>query len=53
MEIARGYRLSTVYDALYLAAAEDREADLYTCDATFCAAFGAELPARVKLVQDG
>jgi predicted nucleic acid-binding protein len=51
IEIARAYGLSTVYDAVYLAAAEEQNAELYTCDANFCAAFGAELPARIKLIQ--
>lgn len=51
MEIARKFDLSTVYDALYLATAEEQGAELYTCDAAFCAALGSQLPPRVKLLR--
>jgi hypothetical protein len=50
LEIARAANLSTIYDALYLACAETLDADLFTSDRQFCDAFGATLPARVKLV---
>ena len=50
LEIARDMNLSTIYDAIYLACAETYDADLFTCDRQFCAAFGDPLPARVKLV---
>jgi predicted nucleic acid-binding protein len=50
LEIARSVGLSTVYDSIYLACADEYDAALLTCDESFCGAFGADLPARVKLV---
>jgi predicted nucleic acid-binding protein len=48
---SRAVGTSTIYDALYLACAEDESAELFTCDSAFCRAFGDNLPQRVKLFE--
>lgn len=42
----------SVFDAIYLACAEDLDAELWTCDARFVRSFGADRPARLKLCPD-
>jgi predicted nucleic acid-binding protein len=48
--IARRAGLSKVYDSIYLACAETYGFDLYTSDARFCRALGANLPPFVRLI---
>ena len=50
--IARRYNQAHIYDAIYLACAEDLDAELWTCDARFVRSFGRERPARLKLCSD-
>lgn len=49
---ARRYNQPHIYDAIYLACAEDLDVDLWTCDARFVRSFGADRPARLKLCPD-
>ncbi|MEX0784217.1 MAG: type II toxin-antitoxin system VapC family toxin [Dehalococcoidia bacterium] len=49
---ARRFRQSGIYDAVFLACAEDLDADLWTCDARFVRSFGRQRPARLKLCPD-
>jgi predicted nucleic acid-binding protein len=49
-EIAERVGLSKVYDSIYLACAETYGFELYTCDARFCRALGANLPPFVRLI---
>lgn len=47
--IARALKLSTTYDAVYLALAELRDCDLWTADRRFAAAAGRKYP-RIRSV---
>jgi predicted nucleic acid-binding protein len=52
LAIARRFRLSRIYDAIYYVCAEDLGAELWTCDRRFVAAFGDERPGWLKLCPD-
>ena len=52
LRVARRYNHAHVYDAIYLACAEDLDAELWTCDARFVRSFGSDRPARLKLCPD-
>lgn len=52
MALARRFKQPAVYDAIYLACAEDLGADLWTCDARFVRSFGIQRPARLRLCPD-
>jgi predicted nucleic acid-binding protein len=47
--VSRRYNQSHIYGAIYLACAEDLDAELWTCDARFVRSFGTQRPARLKL----
>ena len=50
--LAEQFTLPAVYDAIYLACAEDLDAELWTCDRRFVASFGPERPEQLKLCPD-
>ncbi|MBI5948099.1 MAG: type II toxin-antitoxin system VapC family toxin [Chloroflexi bacterium] len=47
--IARRFDQSNIFDAMYLACAEDLDAELWTCDRRFAASFGPSRPQRLLL----
>ncbi len=49
LAVARRFDQPNIFDAIYLACAEDLDADLWTCDRRFVASFGADRPQRVFL----
>ncbi len=52
LEIARAHRQTQIFDAIYLACAEDLGFDLWTCDRRFVQSFGRERSALLKLCPD-
>jgi len=52
LAIARRYRQARMFDAIYLACAEDLGAELWTCDRRFVLSFGGERPGMLKLCPD-
>ncbi len=49
LAVARRFDQPNIFDAIYLACAEDLDAELWTCDRRFVASFGANRPRRVFL----
>jgi len=52
LAMARRYDQPRIFDAIYLACAEDLGVDLWTCDRRFVQSFGADRPPRLKLCPD-
>lgn len=50
--IAQQFRQRAIYDAIYLACAEDLDAELWTRDRRFVASFGGTRPALLRLYPD-
>ncbi|MFN0148973.1 MAG: type II toxin-antitoxin system VapC family toxin [Dehalococcoidia bacterium] len=49
---ARRFGQPRIFDAIYLACADDLGAELWTCDRRFVNSFGAERPSNLKLCPD-
>jgi predicted nucleic acid-binding protein len=52
LAIARRFTQSRIFDAIYLACAEDLDAELWTCDRRFVASFGNHRPSCLRLCPD-
>lgn len=52
IDIARQHSQPRIFDALYLACAHDRGAELWTCDRRFVASFGPGRPPNLRLCPD-
>jgi predicted nucleic acid-binding protein len=52
LAVARRFGQPRIFDAIYLACADDLGAELWTCDRRFVNSFGAARPANLKLCPD-
>lgn len=52
LAIARRFSQGSIFDAVYLACAEDLDAELWTADRRFVNSFGLARPERLKLCPD-